>query len=97
MPHELHSMRHDWPKLIKVNHDAVSDVEARLNQTAAAVEGSPSHRAVADRARQLAGEAARLHSAIDDLDALSRTADAVPRQAAEQVAGRPDPQAWHRD
>jgi hypothetical protein len=96
MPAELHSMREDWPKMNAANHSAVDDVVARLRASAAAVEQSPSHRAVADVYRALAGEAHKLHEAINRADALSRSADATPRQAAEEVRGRPDPQAWHR-
>ena len=96
MPAELHSMRNDWPPLIKRGHDAVDDMVSRFQAVAAAVESSPSHSAVADHARKLAGEAAKLHDALRELDSMSRTADSTQWQSAEEVEGRHDPEAWHR-
>lgn len=92
---DIQSMRDDFPRVIAAGQQVIEDaVTSMRQQVSSAVAESPSNQTVKDAADQWAAELAALTARGDEIIALSRQADQVGYDAADQYGTDPNRHAW---
>ena len=86
----------DLPAATARLHRHAEDLVAGAKTVAGDVANSPNHAVVVDAYAAAVGELTQVAERIGRLYGLSRKVDATQWASAEEVAGRPDPEAWHR-
>lgn len=91
---EIGNMRDGWNPHVSRARKAADEWVASLQQWAAAIQDAPVDPSVHDAANEVVGAAAKVAAKVDEVNALTRQADAVSWGHAEQTANRPNRQNW---
>lgn len=93
--YDVTSMRNDWTPALGRAKSTVEDFVAQMRAFAAARDDDPVHQSVKDAAAAIAAAAEPLVDRVEEVNGLTRQADATRWEIAE--APRPNDDRWTRD